>query len=288
LRFAASIERGSTHPLGRAVVAVAQSQQIPLDDVSSFKSIPGEGVVANITGRTLLLGNKKLFLRYNIEGEQVEPTVSSLEQEGKTVMILASEDDPIGVIGLADTLKEEAPETVRSLEAMKIKVVLLTGDNLRTANAVANKLGIDRVVADVLPEQKEHVIQKMQKEGEVVGMVGDGVNDAPALAAADVGIAIGAGTDVAVETAGIVLIRNNLNDVVTAIKLSKATVRKIKENLFWAFCYNIALIPIAAGILVPFLGPGIYDFMPYFAGIAMGTSSATVVSNSLLLNRFKP
>ena len=171
---------------------------------------------------------------------------------------------------------------------MKIKVVLLTGDNTRTAKAVAGKLGIERVVAEVLPEQKEHVIHELQKDGEVVGMVGDGINDAPALAAADVGIAIGAGTDVAIETAGIVLIRNDLRDVVTAIKLSKATVRKIKENLFWAFCYNIALIPIAAGLLVPFLGRGIYEFMPYFAGLAMGTSSATVVSNSLLLNRFKP
>jgi len=171
---------------------------------------------------------------------------------------------------------------------MRIKVVLLTGDNLRTAKAVAAKLGIEQVVADVLPDQKMRVIQEIQKKGEVVGMVGDGINDAPALAAADIGIAIGAGTDVAVEAAGIVLIRNSLKDVVTAIRLSKATVKKIKENLFWAFCYNIALIPIAAGLLEPLLGPGMYDFMPYFAGFAMATSSATVVSNSLLLNRFKP
>jgi P-type E1-E2 ATPase len=164
---------------------------------------------------------------------------------------------------------------------------LLTGDNLRTAQAVAGILGIQRIVADVLPEQKEQVIHDLQKAGQVVAMVGDGINDAPALAASNIGIAIGAGTDVAVETAGIVLIRSNLKDVVTAIRLSKATVKKIKENLFWAFCYNIALIPIAAGLLVPFLGKGIYDFMPYFAAAAMGTSSATVVSNSLLLNRFK-
>jgi Cu+-exporting ATPase len=171
---------------------------------------------------------------------------------------------------------------------MGIQVVLLTGDNLRTANAVAGKIGIERVVADVLPDQKMGVIQELQNRGEVVGMVGDGINDAPALGASDIGIAIGAGTDVAVEAAGIVLIRNSLRDVVTAIRLSKATVRKIKENLFWAFCYNIVLIPIAAGLLVPFFGQGIYDFMPYFASLAMGTSSATVVSNSLLLNRFKP
>ena len=288
LRLAASTEKGSEHPLGRAVVETAESERIELEDVSSFKSIPGEGVVADFAGRTLLLGNRKLLSRYNFGNEQVENAVSNLENEGKTVMILASGNGPIGVIGLADTLKEEASETVRSLEGMKIKVILLTGDNPRTAKAVANKLGIERVFADVLPEQKAHVIQEMQKEGEVVGMVGDGINDAPALAAADIGIAIGAGTDVAVETAGIVLIRNNLRDVVTAIRLSKATVRKIKENLFWAFCYNIALIPIAAGILVPLLGQGIYNFMPYFAGLAMGTSSTTVVSNSLLLNRFKP
>jgi Cu+-exporting ATPase len=288
LKLAASAEKGSEHPLGRAVVEAALNQQIQLIDVSSFKAIPGEGVVVDSRGQTILLGNRKLLSRYNLGHEQIETSLSNLEEEGKTAMILATDKEPVGVIGLADTPKEEASDTLRALEKMKIKVVLLTGDNTRTAKAVAGKLGIERVVAEVLPEQKEHVIHELQKEGEVVGMVGDGINDAPALAAADIGIAIGAGTDVAIETAGIVLIRNNLRDVVTAIKLSKATVRKIKENLFWAFCYNIALIPIAAGVLVPFLGPAIYDFMPYFAALAMGTSSATVVSNSLLLNRFKP
>ena len=288
LKLAASAEEGSEHPLGRAVVEAALNQQIQLIDVSSFKAIPGEGVVADSRGQTILLGNRKLLSRYNLGHEQIETSLSNLEEEGKTAMILATDKEPVGVIGLADTPKEEASDTLRALEKMKIKVVLLTGDNTRTAKAVAGKLGIERVVAEVLPEQKEHVIHELQMEGEVVGMVGDGINDAPALAAADIGIAIGAGTDVAIETAGIVLIRNNLRDVVTAIKLSKATVRKIKENLFWAFCYNIALIPIAAGVLVPFLGPAIYDFMPYFAALAMGTSSATVVSNSLLLNRFKP
>jgi Cu+-exporting ATPase len=171
---------------------------------------------------------------------------------------------------------------------MKIEVVMLTGDNTRTAKAVAGKLGIDRVVADVLPEQKEMVVKDLQKEDKVVGMVGDGINDAPALAASNIGIAIGSGTDAAVETGGIVLIRNNLTDVVTAIKLSKATVSKIKQNLFWAFCYNVALIPIAGGALVPFLGPSVYNFLPFLAAGAMASSSVTVVGNSLLLNRFKP
>jgi len=288
LRLAAAAEKGSEHPMGRAVVEAAENEQIQVGDVSTFKAIPGEGIVADNRGQTLLLGNRKLLSRYNLDREQIDASVSNLEAEGKTVMILATDKEPVGIIGLADTIKDEAPETLRSLESLKIKVVLLTGDNGRTAQAVAGKLGIGRVVAEVLPEQKEHVIHEMQKEGEVVGMVGDGINDAPALAAANIGIAIGAGTDVAIETAGIVLIRNNLRDVVTAIRLSKATVRKIKENLFWAFCYNIALIPIAAGALVPFLGPSIeLNFMPYFAALAMGTSSATVVSNSLLLNRFK-
>jgi Cu+-exporting ATPase len=288
LKLAASAEKGSEHPLGRAVVEEAENQHIELNPLSSFKAIPGEGVIAESSGQMLLLGNRRLLSQFNLDPKQIGTIVSTLEMEGKTVMILATEKEPIGVIGLADTPKEEAHEAIATLERMKIKVILLTGDNSRTAKAIAGKLGIERVVADVLPEEKENVIHQLQKGGEVVGMVGDGINDAPALAAADIGIAIGAGTDVAIETAGIVLIRNNLMDVVTAIKLSKATVRKIKENLFWAFCYNIALIPIAAGALVPLLGSGVYDFMPYFAALAMGTSSATVVSNSLLLNRFKP
>jgi P-type E1-E2 ATPase len=171
---------------------------------------------------------------------------------------------------------------------MGIEVVMLTGDNSRTAKTIAEKAGIDRIVADVYPEQKEQVIKELQSEGKVVGMVGDGINDAPALAAADVGIAIGSGTDVAVETGGIVLIRDSLLDVVTAIRLSKATVRKIKQNLFWAFGYNVALIPIAAGALIPFLGPSVYNFLPYLAAGAMATSSVTVVGNSLTLGRFKP
>jgi Cu+-exporting ATPase len=288
LKLAALAEKGSEHPLGQAIVDAAKNEHIETNKVSSFKAVPGEGVLVEDNGQMLLLGNRKLMSQYNVGLQKLEPSISKLEEEGRTVMILSTDKEPLGVIGLADMPKEDARETVGELQRMKIRVIMMTGDNSRTAKTVAERLGIDRVVADVLPEQKEQVIRELQREGEVVGMVGDGINDAPALAASDIGIAIGSGTDVAVEAAGIVLIRNNLRDVVTAIKLSRATVRKIKENLFWAFCYNIALIPIAAGLLVPFFGPGFYDFMPYLAGLAMATSSATVVSNSLLLGRFKP
>ncbi len=287
LQLAALAEKGSEHPLGRAVIQSAKEKQISIPDASSFKAISGQGVVAEYANRTLLLGNRKLMTQYEVDVSSVEAAVSKLEQEGKTVMILANDKEPFGVIGLADTLKDDSAETIMELKRMKIEVVMLTGDNMRTAKAMAAKLGIDRVVADVLPEEKEKVIKGLQNEGKVVGMVGDGINDAPALAAADIGIAIGSGTDVAVETGGIVLIRNNLRDVVTAIRLSSATVRKIKQNLFWAFCYNVALIPIAAGALIPFFGPSVYNVLPFLAAGAMATSSVTVVGNSLLLNRFK-
>ena len=288
LQLAASAEKGSEHPLGRAVVQAAEEKRIPVPDVTSFKAIPGEGVVADYATRNILLGNRKLMTQYKVNLSPVEAGISKLEEEGKTVMILADDKQPIGVIGLADTLKDDSAETVTELKRSKIQVVMLTGDNMRTAKVMGAKLGIDRIIADVLPADKEKIVKNLQNEGKVVGMVGDGINDAPALAAADIGIAIGSGTDVAVETGGIVLIRNNLRDVVTAIRLSRATVKKIKQNLFWAFCYNVALIPIAAGALVPFLGPSVYNFLPFLAAGAMATSSVTVVGNSLLLNRFKP
>jgi Cu+-exporting ATPase len=288
IKLAASVEEGSEHPLGQAIVNAARNEHIEVSHFSAFKAVPGEGIIAENRGDTFLVGNRKLLSQYNVRLDEIETTISKLEEEGKTVMVLSKGNEPLGVIGLADTPKDDAPETIRQLQRMKIQVVMLTGDNSQTAKAVASKLGIDRVMADVLPAQKEQVIRELQQEGKTVGMVGDGINDAPALAASDIGIAIGSGTDVAVETGGIVLIRNRLSDVVTAIKLSKATVRKIKENLFWAFCYNIALIPIAAGALVPFFGRGFYDVMPIFAGGAMAFSSVTVVTNSLLLNRFKP
>ena len=288
VELAASAEEGSEHPLGQAIVNVARNEHIETSHFPSFQAVPGEGIVVENLGDTYLVGNRKLMSQYKVRLDEIETTISKLEEEGKTVMVLSKGNEPLGVIGLADTPKDDAPETIRQLHRMRIQVVMLTGDNCQTAKAVASKLGIDRVMADVLPEQKEQVIRELQKEGKIVGMVGDGINDAPALAASDIGIAIGSGTDVAVETGGIVLIRNKLSDVVTAIKLSRATVRKIKENLFWAFCYNIALIPIAAGALVPFFGRGFYDVMPILAGAAMAFSSVTVVTNSLLLNRFKP
>jgi Cu+-exporting ATPase len=288
LQLASIAEKGSEHPLGRALIQATQEKRIDIPDASSFKAIPGQGVSARYANRTILLGNRKLMTANEVSLEPIESGISKLEEEGKTVMILANDKEAIGAIGLADTLKDDAAETIKELKRMNVEVVMLTGDNKRTANAIAAMLGIDRVVADVLPEQKANIIKDLQEEGKVVGMVGDGINDAPALAASNIGVAIGSGTDVAVETSGIVLIRNNLLDVVTAIRLSKATVRKIKQNLFWAFCYNVALIPIAAGALVPFLGSGVYNYLPYLAAAAMASSSVTVVSNSLLLNRFKP
>jgi Cu+-exporting ATPase len=288
LRVAAVAEKGSEHPLGRAVLNAAQAKGVNIADPTSFKAVPGEGVVVEYEGQIWLLGNRKLMAQREINLQTVDTGITKLESEGKTVMILSSEREPIGIIGLADTLKDDAAEAVSGLQRLGIEVVMLTGDNSRTAKAISAKLGIDRVIAEVLPEQKEQIIKELQKERKIVAMVGDGINDAPALAAANVGIAIGSGTDVAVETGGVVLIRDSLKDVVSAIKLSKATVRKIKQNLFWAFCYNVALIPIAAGALVPFLGPTVYDFLPFLAAAAMATSSVTVVGNSLLLNRFKP
>ena len=288
LRLAAIAERGSEHPLGRAVVQSALNRRIQVHDATGFKAIPGRGIVADISGTTIVVGNRKLMDDYRIDLSKIETTIGGLEAQGKTIMILADDKTALGVIALADTVKEDAQAAIAQLKGMNIEVVMLTGDNSRTAKSIAERLGIDSVVSDVLPEQKEQVVKELQRDGKIVAMVGDGINDAPALAAANVGIAIGSGTDIAVETGGIVLIRNNLRDVVTAIRLSKATMRKIKQNLFWAFFYNVGLLPIAAGALVPIFGPGIFDALPYMAAGAMSISSATVVTNSLLLNRFKP
>jgi len=284
LRLAAAAEHGSEHPLGRAVVLAATSKGLSVPEASSFKAVPGEGVVVETDGENIFLGNKRLMSEYRVDIRQIETAISRLESDGKTVMILSNKKEPLGIIALADTLKDDAVAAVSDLQEMGIEVVMLTGDNSRTANSIAKKLKIEQVIAGVLPEQKEDIIKQLQNNGKIVAMVGDGINDAPALAAANIGIAIGSGTDIAVETCGIVLIRNNLRDVVTAIKLSKATMKKIKQNLFWAFFYNIAMIPLAAGL--PLLGPGAF-VIPWIAAGAMGTSSATVVSNSLLLNRFK-
>jgi Cu+-exporting ATPase len=288
LTLAASVEKGSEHPLAEAIEKEAASRSLQLVNPSEFEAIPGKGVKAIVQGKEVLLGNRKLMTEIGVSLSKIEEKAKELEEDGKTVMFTVVNGALAGVIGAADTLKEYAANAVAELKKMDIEVIMLTGDNETTAKAIAKKLGIEKIFAEVLPQQKEDIIERLRSEGKVVAMVGDGINDAPALAKADVGIAIGSGTDVAKETGGIVLVKEDLRDVVTAIKLSKSTVGKIKQNLFWAFAYNAALIPIAAGALVPFFGAQVYNVLPFLAAGAMAFSSVTVVSNSLLLERFKP
>ena len=287
LSYAGAVEKGSEHPLAEAVVNAAQSKRIELCDPSDFEALPGLGVKATIEGHEVLLGNLELMSKFSVPVGAYSERIGDLQDQGKTISLLAVDRQPAAMIGLADTVKESSAPTVKALKRMGLDIVMLTGDNERTAKAIAQTLGIDKIFANVRPGEKEDIVRELQKNGKVA-MVGDGINDAPALAAADVGIAIGSGTDVAKETGGIVLIKDDMTDVPKALELSKATVRKIKQNLLWAFVYNVALIPIAAGILVPFLGPGIYQILPLLAGAAMAISSVTVVSNSLLLRRFNP
>ena len=287
LSYAGAVEKGSEHPLAAAVVNAAQDKRIELSEPSRFEALPGLGVKATIQGHEVLLGNLELMSKFSVPVEAYSEKMADLQDQGKTVSLLALDREPVAMIGLADTVKESSAPTVEALKRMGLDVVMLTGDNERTAKAIAQTLGIQTVFANVRPGDKEEIVRKLQKSGKVA-MVGDGINDAPALAAADVGIAIGSGTDVAKETGGIILIKDDMTDVPKALELSKATVRKIKQNLLWAFVYNVALIPIAAGVLVPFLGPGIYQTLPLLAGAAMAISSVTVVSNSLLLRRFNP
>ena len=288
LMLAASVEKGSEHPLAEAIEKEAASRSLQLVNPSEFEAIPGKGVKAMIQGKEILLGNRKLMTETGVNLSKIEEKTKELEEDGKTVMFTVVDGALAGVIGAADTLKEYAANAVAELKKMGIEVIMLTGDNETTAKAIAKKIGIEKIFAEVLPQQKEAIIERLRNEGKVVAMVGDGINDAPALAKADVGIAIGSGTDVAKETGGIVLVKEDLRDVVTTIKLSRTTVRKIKQNLFWAFAYNAALIPIAAGALVPFFGAQVYNVLPFLAAGAMAFSSVTVVSNSLLLERFKP
>jgi P-type Cu+ transporter len=288
LRYAGSVEQGSEHPLAQAVVKAAERISIGLGDPSEFEALPGLGVKAKLDGREVLLGNSELMNKFTVSFDGYNDRQESFQREGKTVTFLAIDRQPVALIGLADTVKETSARTVKTLKSMGLEVVMLTGDQESTAKTIAEKLGIDTVIANVRPADKEEAVKKIQSEGKKVAMVGDGINDAPALAMADVGIAIGSGTDVAKETGGIILIKDDMTDVVKALQLSRATVRKIKQNLLWAFFYNVALIPIAAGVLVPFLGAGIYEVLPLLAGGAMAFSSVTVVSNSLLLRRFRP
>lgn len=288
LRLAAISEKGSEHPLGKAIVTSAKERGLVIADFDSFKAVTGHGIKVRYAGHPILLGNRKLMRDNGMETDQVDNKMKELEEQGKTATLLAVDNKLSGIIALADTIKENSAEAIAELKNAGIEVIMLTGDNQKTANAIAKKLGIDKVMAEVLPQQKEQTIRKLKEKGNIVAMVGDGINDAPALAAADLGIAIGSGTDVAKETGGIVLIKEDLRDVVTAVEISKKTVAKIKQNLFWAFAYNAALIPIAAGALVPVFGPEMYSFLPLLAAGAMAFSSASVVGNSLLLGKYKP
>ena len=288
LRYAGSVEKGSEHPLAQAVVNVAQKMNVRLSDPSDFEALPGLGVKATMDSKAVLLGNADLMNKFSIRISSYAEKLATLQNQGKTATVLAVDREPVALLGIADTSKESAARAVKALKSMGLDVIMLTGDNERTAKTIAQTLRIDTVISGVRPDEKEKLVRKLQAEGRKIIMVGDGINDAPALAAANVGIAIGSGTDVAKETGGIILIKDDLTDVPKALLLSKATVKKIKQNLLWAFVYNVALIPVAAGILVPFLGPGIYQVLPLLAGAAMAISSVTVVSNSLLLRRFNP
>ncbi|GIU70629.1 MAG: copper-translocating P-type ATPase [Candidatus Nitrosocaldaceae archaeon] len=288
LRLAAIAEKGSEHPLGAAIVKKAKEKGIVIDEPSSFEAVSGHGIKSKYGEHIILVGNRKLMRDNALDISEVEDRLEQLEDEGKTAVLVSIDYRLSGIIAMADTIKEHAEEAINALRAKGIEVIMLTGDNTRTAKAIAEKLGIEKAIAEVLPHEKEFVIRKIKNEGKKVAMVGDGINDAPALASADLGIAIGSSTDVAKETGGIILIKDDLRDVVIALELGKKTVAKIKQNLFWAFAYNTALIPIAAGALVPIFGAEIYSFLPLLAAGAMGLSSASVVSNSLLLSRYKP
>ncbi len=285
LKFAAIAEKRSEHPLAEAILNKAKSQKIKIDEPNKFNSITGKGVEAFYRKNKILLGNRKLMQDNKINIKEIEDKIQKLEEEGKTAMLISLNKELIGIVAVADTLKENSKEAIKKLNGMGKEIVLLTGDNERTGKAIAKQLGIERVLAEVLPQDKAAEIKKLQGEGKKVAMVGDGINDAPALAQADLGIAIGSGTDIAIEAGDIVLIKNDLRDVVTAIDLSRFTLRKIKQNLFWAFVYNTLGIPIAAGILYPFTG---FLLNPIIAGIAMAFSSVSVVGNTLLMKFYRP
>jgi P-type Cu+ transporter len=286
LRLAASAESGSEHPLAEAVVRMAKKEGLSLIEASQFEALPGEGVVTQIFGRKVLAGNRMLFKDKGVDlPEDILSNAALFEEQGKTAMLISQDGYACGVIAISDRLKDTAAAAVAELKRMKMDVVMITGDNSRSAAAVASQLGIDRVFSEVLPKEKANEVRRLQQYGSKVAFVGDGINDAPALAQADVGIAIGGGTDVAIETGDIVLMKDNLLDAVAAIQLSRKVISRIKLNIFWAFAYNAALVPVAAGVLYPIFG---ITFRPELAGLAMALSSVTVVSLSLLLKRYIP
>ena len=299
LRLVASAERTSEHPLGEAIVRGAKDRGLPLAEAGAFEAVSGSGIRARVEGREVLVGSRRFLSEASVSENGLLPEAEELAREGKTPIFVAVDGEPVGLVAVADVVRKESREAVKRLHALGLEVAMLTGDNRRTAEAIARKLGVDRVVAEVRPEDKSNEVKRLQAEGKRVGMVGDGINDAPALAQADVGIAIGTGTDVAMEAADLTLITGDVRGVARAIELSKATVRNIKQNLFWAFAYNVALIPVAAGILYPLFSDGSvpdvlrpvlgeYGFLnPVLAAAAMALSSVTVISNALRLRRVK-
>lgn len=278
--MAASLEKGSEHPLARAIMEAASGQS--LYKLEDFEAYPGEGVRGKVNGKESFLGNRKLLERFSLKMEGFEQRLATMEAEGKTSSILFYEGKVAGIIGITDTPKPHSDEVISDLKADGLEVIMLTGDNARVAKAISAELGIDRFVAGVPPNEKADVISKLQSEGKVVAMVGDGINDAPALTQADVGIAIGSGTEIAKEAGGIILTKEDLTGVASALRLSRKTVSKIKQNMFWALFYNSAGIPIAAGVLYPYL-----VLRPEIAALAMALSSVSVVTNSLLLRRYR-
>ena len=285
LYYAASGETGSEHPLGEAIVQKSKEENMTLAKPDHFEAIPGHGIRVAIEGKDMYIGNRKLMLEQKIDLSSMEKESDRLADEGKTPMYLSIDGELAGIVAVADTLKENSMKAVKELKKRNIEVIMITGDNKRTAKAIAKQAGIDRVLSEVLPEDKAEEVKKLQEAGKKVAMVGDGINDAPALAQADIGIAVGSGTDVAIESANIVLMRNDLTAVLTAIDLSHTTLRNIKQNLFWAFAYNLVGIPVAMGLLYIFGGP---LMSPIFAAVAMSFSSVSVLLNALRLRRFNP
>ena len=285
LEFAAALESKSEHPLGEAIVRAAKNKQISFSSIENFNSLSGKGVEATYKKSNVFIGSRKLFKEKGIDSSKAEKILIELEEQGKTAVLLGIQGKLAAVIAIADQLKEHSREAVEELRKMNKRIIMITGDNARTAKAIAKQVGIEEVLAEVLPEDKANEIKKLQSRNLRVAMVGDGINDAPALAQSDVGIAIGSGTDIAIETGDIILVKNDLRDAVTAIDLSRYSLNKIKQNFFWAFIYNLIGIPIAAGILYPFTG---WLLNPVIAGTAMAFSSVSVVSNSLLMKNYKP
>ncbi|MFH1646912.1 MAG: HAD-IC family P-type ATPase, partial [Chloroflexota bacterium] len=278
-------EKNSEHPLGEAIVRGARERGLEPEDATSFNAIPGHGVEARLDGRGILLGNRKLMTERKVTFDGLIKEAERLENEGKTAMFVAVNGKPAGIVAVADTLKETSTKAVKELHRLGLKVAMITGDNRRTAEAIAREVGIDRVLAEVLPEDKANEVKKLQAEGLRVAMVGDGINDAPALAQADVGIAIGSGTDVAKETGHVILVKDDLMDVVAALQISRQTLRLIKQNLFWAFSYNVLAIPIGMGVLYPFIAQVV---SPELAALLMATSSLSVTLNTLRMRGFVP